>query len=52
MVSHFCEVTDKVCEVSGITRGGAWGVQTPPGIPKNLQNRAKLNLFVKTVKYC
>ena len=32
-------------------RGGVWGVQTPPPeIPKALQNRAKLNPIVKTVK--
>ena len=30
---------------------GGWGVQTlPPEIPKALQNRAKLNPIVKTVK--
>ena len=34
-------------------RGGGLGVQTPsPEIPKNLQNRAKLKLIVKTVKIC
>ena len=32
------------------TGGGGWGVQTPPEIPKALQNRAKLNPIVKTVK--
>ena len=31
-------------------QGGAWGVQTPPEIPKALQIRAKLNPTVKTVK--
>jgi len=31
-------------------RGGVWGVQPPPEIPKTLQNRAKLNPTVKTVK--
>ena len=31
-------------------RGGVWGVQPPPEIPKALQNRAKLNPIVKTVK--
>jgi len=32
--------------------GGVWGVQTPTRteIPMTLQNRAKLNLIVKTVK--
>ena len=35
---------------SGVPRGGS-GVQTPPPeIPKTLQNRAKLNPTVKTVK--
>ena len=36
------------------TEGGVWGVQPPypPEILKALQNRAKLNLFVKTVKNC
>jgi len=30
--------------ISGVPRGGIWGVQTPPPeIPKALQNRAKLN---------
>ena len=35
-------------------RGGVWGVQTPPPpeIPKALQNHAKLNPIVKTVKNC
>ena len=32
--------------------GGILGVQTPPEIPKALQNRAKLNPTVKTVKNC
>ena len=32
--------------------GGGLGVQTPPEIPKVLQNRAKLNPIVKTVKNC
>ena len=29
-------------------RGGVWGVQPPPEIPKALQNRPKLNPVVKT----
>ena len=38
---------------SGVLRGGGWCVQTPPPeILKALQNRAKLNLIVKTVKNC
>ena len=36
---------------SGVPRGG-WGVEIPPEIPKALQNRAKLNPTVKTVKNC
>jgi len=33
--------------------GGGLGVQTPPSeIPKALQNRAKLNSILKTVKNC
>jgi len=34
--------------------GGFWGVKTPlpPEILKALQNRAKLNPIVKTVKNC
>ena len=36
---------------SGVPRGG--GFEPPPlEIPKVLQNRAKLNLIVKTVKNC
>ena len=37
---------------SGVTRGGVWGVQPSPPteIPKALQNHAKLNPIVKTVK--
>jgi len=32
---------------------GVWGVQNPlPEILKALQNRAKINLVVKTVKNC
>ena len=39
--------------VSGVPKGGGvWGVQHPPEIPKALQNRAKLNPIVKTVKNC
>jgi len=33
-------------------RGGVWGVQIPPEILKALQNCAKLNPIVKTVKNC
>ena len=34
-------------------RGGVWGVQIPPPkIQKALQNGAKLNPIVKTVKNC
>ena len=34
---------------SGVPRG-FWGVSKPPEIPKALQNRAKLNPIVETVK--
>jgi len=37
--------------ISGLPRGGL-GVQTPPKILKALQNHAKLNPIVKTVKNC
>ena len=38
---------------SGVPRGGGFGVfKPPPEIPKALQNRAKLNPIVKTVKNC
>ena len=33
-------------------RGGVVGSNPPPEIPKALQNRAKLNPIVKTVKNC
>ena len=36
---------------SGVPRVG-WGSTPPPEIPKALQNRAKLNPIVKTVKNC
>ena len=32
--------------------GGWFGVFNPPEIPKALENRAKLNPIVKTVKNC
>ena len=42
--------------ISGVPGGGGegvWGSNTPqPEIPKALQNRAKLNPIVKTVKNC
>ena len=34
------------------TEGGLGGSTPPPEIPKALQNRAKLNPSVKTVKNC
>jgi len=34
------------------TEVGFGGVQTPPEVPKALQNRAKINPIVKTVKNC
>ena len=40
-----------VVKSSGVPRGGVWGVQPPlPEIPKALQNCAKLNPIVKTLK--
>jgi len=39
-----------VCTGSGVPSGEVWGVQTPPEIPKALQNRPKLNPILKTVK--
>ena len=33
-------------------RGGGWGFKPSPEIPKALQNGAKLNPIVKTVKNC
>ena len=40
----------RIAPRSGVPRGG-W-VFNPPEIPKALQNRAKLNPIVKTVKNC
>ena len=37
---------------SGVPSGGLGVQPPPPEIPKALQNRAKLNLNVKTVKNC
>ena len=37
---------------SGVPRGGVGVFNPPPEIPKALQNRAKLNPIVKTVKNC
>ena len=37
---------------SGVPRGGVGVFNPPPEIPKVLQNRAKLNPIVKTVKNC
>jgi len=39
---------------SGVLRWVVWGgfKPPPPEIPKTLQNRAKLNSIVKTVKNC
>jgi len=39
-------------DVSGIRGGGLNHHHPPPEIPKALQNRAKLNPIVKTVKNC
>ena len=38
--------------VSGLQGGGGGGGLKSPEIPKALQNRAKLNPIVKTVKNC
>jgi len=43
------DVNIKVCHVIGILGGG---FKPPPQILKALQNHAKLNLIVKTVKNC
>ena len=38
---------------SGVLRGGGGGlIKPPPEIPKALQNCAKLNQIVETVKNC
>jgi len=37
--------------ISGVSREG-FGVSNHPEIPKTLQNRAKLNPIVKTIKNC
>ena len=44
------EFWSNVGVTSGVPGGGAWG--STPQIPKALQNRAKLNPIVKTVKNC
>jgi len=50
LISQECSTLDTT---QWHTKGGVWGVQTPPPqILKALQNRAKLNLIVKTVKNC
>ena len=37
--------------ISGVPRGGDWGVQPPPGNSEGAtKNRARLNPIVKTVK--
>ena len=38
--------------MQAVASGGVLGVQTPPEIPKALQNRAKLNPIMKTVINC
>ena len=48
-----CKLSTAYARGQWRTEGGVWGVQTtPPKIPKALQNRAKLNPIVKTVKNC
>ena len=45
--------TSKFSHLSAVAyRGGFGGFNPPPEIPKTLQNRAKLNPIVKTVKNC
>ena len=46
-INHITVVTN-----SGVPRGGFGVFKPPPKIPKALQNRAKLNPIVKTVKNC
>ena len=46
------EMTYKYTAVSGVPRGGGLGGSPLPEIPKALQNCAKLNPIVKTVKNC
>jgi len=43
-----------LCGVTSVAYrgGGVWGGSNPSKIPKALQNRAKLNSIVKTVKNC
>jgi len=33
--------TTELAEISGVPGGGGWWIQTPPEIPKALQNHAK-----------
>ena len=52
-LSCFCNKTTTVLSVWTVAYwGGGWGVQPPPEILMALQNRAKLNPIVKTVKNC
>jgi len=52
LIDWFIMVFVSTC-VQWRTEGGFWGLQPPhPEIPKALQNRAKLNPIVKTVKNC
>ena len=50
----FSNTVHQLTVVSVAYRGGVWVVQNPPPaeIPKALQNRAKLNPIVRTVKNC
>ena len=41
-----------VLYINGVPRGGFGCSNTPPEIPKALQNRTKLNPILKTVKHC
>jgi len=46
------QMTRTVPQSSGVPRGGRGVNPLPPEIPKAIQNRAKLNPIVKTVKNC
>ena len=48
----FIYMYEFVPRCSGVPRGGFGGFNPPPEIPKALQNRAKINPIVKTVKNC
>ena len=53
-ILEFLFASRKLVATSSVQREGGFGVFKPPHpeIPKALQNRAKLNPIVKTVKNC